>query len=206
MLNMLRCTGPVCFKSPAVVWNTAQPEMTFHLRYFSATSIHPTIFCHLSRIEEEIPSQLPQLFWGWRWFLPKPAERYTLSSGSWVRPKAFSEWEPPQLIPFDVEEQMVYSELLTLSLIVSSASLWRKQIFANLIVISFFQSLPTAHEHTWGFECRLTGKGRASPADSALTSPRITSFFEKENKAAVSIDRKVALSYFYHQESQTDFL
>ncbi|KAK3522012.1 hypothetical protein QTP70_021395 [Hemibagrus guttatus] len=63
--------------------------------------------------------------------VPRPAERHSLSSVSWVFPGASFRWgmpgtplqgdvpeaskqmpEPPQLPPFDVEEQRLYSELL----------------------------------------------------------------------------------------------
>ncbi|KAK5621036.1 hypothetical protein CRENBAI_015127 [Crenichthys baileyi] len=85
--------------------------------------------------------------------VPRPAKRYSPSSVFWAVPWASSRWdvpgkppeeglqeasaigeeEPPQLAPLDVEEQRLYSELLTLSLRECPATLRRKLISAACI-------------------------------------------------------------------------
>ena len=63
------------------------------------------------------------------------------------------------------------SELLTLSLWLSSATLQGKLISAACIRELILSSLPRAHDHRWKLGCRLTCKLKALPSGSALSSP-----------------------------------
>lgn len=50
------------------------------------------------------------------------------------------------------------SEFLTLSLMLSPDTLWRKLIPAACVNITFFRSLPKLHDHRWGLQRSLIGR------------------------------------------------
>lgn len=58
--------------------------------------------------------------------------------------------------------------LLTLSLRVSPGAIWRKIIHPLL-----FATLPRSRDHSWGLKCKRTGKWKASPVGSKLSSAAI---------------------------------
>lgn len=70
--------------------------------------------------------------------------------------------EPPQLAPLSVEEQRLYSELLTLSVRERPATLQRTFILASSVLSDMTQSSWPG----WEAERRSTGKTRAAPSSS----------------------------------------
>lgn len=62
-------------------------------------------------------------------------------------------------------------EVLTLSLMLSPATLWKK-LFSSACVHNFILLVLTAYDHKWGLECGLIGRLRALSSSSALYLPK----------------------------------
>lgn len=96
-----------------------------------------------------------------------PSHVYPASVGSTLRFTTFLMPEPP---PFGAMQKLLYItswlSLLSLSLRLSSTTLWRKRnwpLVLAMLFFSFFQSLLKSIDHIWRLEHMLTGKKLCFP-------------------------------------------
>lgn len=129
---------------------------------FSTTYLGPG--CGDSRLSKGTYMSLPPVYSVWSQRVPRPGKRYNPSSISWVCSGGVFPvghallWVSPGCLRF------------TPCLSVSPGTLRRKSFLPPMI--SFFRSLPRAHDNKWGLEHRSTGKSRASPSGLALSTPQ----------------------------------
>lgn len=116
------------------------------------------------------PATLSSFSWGFR-DVPNPDEIYNHSlacmknlQGDMPKRHPNQTPKPPQQARFNTKTQQLYSrslwvsKLLILSLRRSPDTLCGKLISRACIRGLTFQSLPGSHSHSWGLECKWSGK------------------------------------------------
>ena len=109
--------------------------------------------------------------------------------------------DTPQKAPFETKEQLCYSELPRDVQGLRCQPSYRGKLYRQLVLaISFFQWLPPAHDHRWGFELRCTGKSKALPSDTAPFSPRWSGAMSAVGQQFFSPTEKPSLPFAVSQD------